>query len=109
MSRPEPIPTDTAPVKPGPFRRLAEDLSFLGALVRDARTGAYRRTPWWAIAAIALAFAYVLFPLDAIPDFVPAVGHLDDTIVVAICMKLLEQELADYRAWKEAQKPAPGA
>lgn len=109
MSRPEPTPADRAPAKPGPFRRLAGDLSFLGSLLCDARAGTYRRTPCWALASVGLALAYAFFPLDAIPDFVPVLGHLDDTIVIALCMKLIEQELADYRAWKQAQPSAPGA
>ncbi len=36
------------------------------------------RTPAWAKAAIGAAIAYVIAPLDAIPDFIPVAGWTDD-------------------------------
>jgi len=40
------------------------------------------RTPWYARALALLIAAYVLSPLDLIPDFIPLVGHLDDLVIV---------------------------
>lgn len=39
-------------------------------------------TPAWAKAILAAAIAYVLCPLDAIPDFIPIVGWTDDVGVL---------------------------
>lgn len=39
-------------------------------------------TPAWAKAIIGAALAYVLCPLDAIPDMIPIVGFADDIAVV---------------------------
>lgn len=39
-------------------------------------------TPAWAKAILATAIAYVLCPLDAIPDFIPIAGWTDDAGVL---------------------------
>jgi uncharacterized membrane protein YkvA (DUF1232 family) len=42
-----------------------------------------RRNRW----TLALLAAYLVFPLDVIPDFVPVVGHLDDAILVVLVLR----------------------
>lgn len=46
------------------------------------------------------ALAYVLSPIDLIPDILPLVGFIDDAMVVGACLLLVEQQLAEYEAWK---------
>lgn len=46
------------------------------------------RVPWYArLFALGIA-AYVLSPIDLIPDFVPVVGHLDDFVLVPLLVLL---------------------
>lgn len=46
------------------------------------------RVPWYArLFALGIA-AYVLSPIDLIPDFVPIVGHLDDFVLVPLLVLL---------------------
>jgi uncharacterized membrane protein YkvA (DUF1232 family) len=42
-----------------------------------------------AIAGLAIIFAYILSPIDLIPDFVPLAGWLDDLIVVPLGLVLV--------------------
>jgi uncharacterized membrane protein YkvA (DUF1232 family) len=49
----------------------------VGRLLRDTRV------PRRAKVGLALLLAYLVFPLDVVPDFVPVVGYLDDAIAVA--------------------------
>jgi uncharacterized membrane protein YkvA (DUF1232 family) len=84
----------------GPLGRFIEDGQLLISLVKDYWTGAYRRIPFMAIAAIVFTLLYVLNPWDFIPDFLPVIGQLDDAAVVTICLLLVEQELHTYKAWK---------
>jgi len=46
------------------------------------------RTPWYAKILVAGIVAYVLSPIDLIPDFVPVLGYLDDLILVPIGIAL---------------------
>jgi uncharacterized membrane protein YkvA (DUF1232 family) len=52
---------------------------------------------------IAGALAYVVLPLDVIPDFIPGVGFLDDAFVLGWVIKNLAEELERYKAHKAAQ------
>lgn len=89
----------------GPLRRLLEDGRLLLELVRDVRVGRYKRVPTWTLSAAVFALLYVLNPFDLIPDALPVLGVLDDAAVVSACVALLEQDLYDYRRWRETAGP----
>jgi uncharacterized membrane protein YkvA (DUF1232 family) len=46
--------------------------------------------PTWAKTVIIGALGYFIFPLDAIPDFIPVVGLTDDLTVLAAAIGALE-------------------
>ncbi|HXV82343.1 MAG TPA: YkvA family protein [Candidatus Binatia bacterium] len=46
------------------------------------------RTPWYAKLFVASVVAYVLSPIDLIPDFVPILGYLDDLVLVPLGIAL---------------------
>lgn len=46
------------------------------------------RTPWYAKAVAWCTVAYLLSPIDLIPDFIPVVGMLDDLILVPLGISL---------------------
>jgi uncharacterized membrane protein YkvA (DUF1232 family) len=50
-------------------------------LLRDARV------PRRAKVALGLLIAYLLMPLDLVPDFIPVAGQLDDAIAVALVLR----------------------
>jgi len=41
-------------------------------------------TPWYARVFVALLVAYVISPIDLIPDFIPIFGYLDDLILILL-------------------------
>jgi len=43
-----------------------------------------KRTPWFCRILLGAAVAYLLSPVDFIPDFIPILGHLDDLVVVPL-------------------------
>lgn len=91
--------------KMGLIGRLIEDIVLLAALVRDFVLGKYRRVPLWSILVFLGAGAYVLFPFDFIPDYIPGFGQIDDAIVALVCLFLLEKDLSAYKQWKNNPKP----
>ena len=85
----------------GPLADLADDLNTLVAMVKDYASGDYRAVPQRTILAIAVAILYVVDPLDLIPDFIPGVGLMDDTAVVAFVIRSLQTDIHAYRSWTE--------
>lgn len=80
-----------------------EDYKLLFSLIKDYSKGVYTQIPWLSIVSIGAALAYVLSPIDAIPDFIPIVGFIDDAAVFAFCIRLLSSDIEDYKSWKESQ------
>ena len=64
-----------------------------------------KRTPWSARLVLLFTVAYVLSPVDLIPDFIPVLGLLDDVVLVPLLIKLalrfipeeLKQELTQHK------------
>ena len=80
--------------------KLRAKLRLLWMVLRDFVNGSYRKVPWKAIAAVAAAAAYVLSPIDLVPDFLVPLGWTDDLLVLAMTWGLVKKELRDYCSWK---------
>ena len=85
----------------GPLGKFVADLKLLFSLIKDYVSGEYREIPWWSLAAIVAALLYVLSPIDSILDFIPGIGYLDDAMVVAVCLKMVQTDLYNYKDWKK--------
>ena len=55
-------------------------------------------------AMIAGALAYVVFPIDVIPDFIPGVGFIDDIFVLGMVVKSLSDEIERYKKHRPFSK-----
>lgn len=66
---------------------MIEKIQLLFFAMRD------QRTPWYAKAIVILALAYIISPIDLIPDFIPVIGLLDEVILIpiiySVAMKLV--------------------
>lgn len=92
----------------GPLKDIADQLRLLWSMLNDYRTGKYRKVPVRTIVSIAGVLLYLVSPLDAIPDFVPVIGMLDDIFIVNFVWKQLSRDLDDYRSWKIDSRAAAG-
>jgi uncharacterized membrane protein YkvA (DUF1232 family) len=52
-------------------------------LARDARISRPRRAVLW------LVLAYLAFPIDLVPDFLPVAGQLDDAVLLGLALRVL--------------------
>lgn len=86
------------------LRALRQDLPTLIRLARAYALGTYRKIPWKAIVSVVAALLYFVMPLDAIPDFIPVIGYLDDAAVVAYVMRMLHGEITTFKAWEDSAR-----
>ncbi|AZR74363.1 hypothetical protein BBF96_13780 [Anoxybacter fermentans] len=49
---------------------------------------------------IIACLAYLILPIDLIPDFIIAVGFTDDAAAFALVFNLLSSEIERFKAWK---------
>lgn len=82
------------------LERFTTDVALFVSLVKDYSQGNYRNIPYKTISAVVLGLLYILNPIDIIPDFIPVIGYIDDAIVIAFCLKMVEKDLLKYQAWK---------
>lgn len=73
-------------------------------LIKSFITKKYTKIPMGSIIAIFAALLYLVAPLDLIPDFIPAVGYLDDALVFGACMKLVDSDVLEFLKWREDNK-----
>ncbi|HEU4383157.1 MAG TPA: DUF1232 domain-containing protein [Anaeromyxobacteraceae bacterium] len=79
---------------------LLRKVGLAARLIGDYAAGRYRIVPWRSIAVLAAALAYVVSPLDLIPDLLVPVGWTDDLLVLALAWSVVKRDLRDYCAWK---------
>ena len=77
------------------------DLQSLLRLVRAWARGEYRKVPWRTVAVAVGALLYVLDPLDAIPDWLPGIGFVDDATMVALLVGSIRGDLGRFLSWEE--------
>ena len=86
-----------------PDLTVREALRLLPALVRMVRRlAADRSVPRGVRVRLWLLLAYLLSPVDLVPDVVPVLGYADDVVVVALALRSVVRAsgaAAVRRAW----------
>ncbi len=80
-----------------------ESFKLTWSLLQDYWAGDYKNVPWKLLASIGFAVAYLVSPLDIIPDFLPVLGFVDDAAVFALVVSSFQSELDAYQEWKRNQ------
>ncbi len=75
-----------------------DEFRLLIAMGKDVFAGRYRMDKW-NLSIIVATIAYVVSPLDAIPDLVPLMGWVDDATIVAYAVSKLTDEMRKYKAF----------
>lgn len=70
------------------------------AMIKAWATGKYKKVPVKTIALAIGALLYFVSPIDAILDFIPGLGYLDDVAVMGFVIKQIKNDLDEFRLWQ---------
>ncbi len=87
------------------FSGIREKIEPLIRMVRCSTTREYLDTPWKSIILITAALIYFVSPIDAIADFLPFIGFVDDAAVISVLFASISKDVEKFIAW-EATKSA---
>lgn len=76
-------------------KKIKKDIPALFLALKD------KETPKFAKILAGITVAYVLSPIDLIPDFIPVLGYLDDVILlpvlVALTIKFIPKDIIEKK------------
>ena len=84
----------------GFFTRLVVDAVDTLAMLWDWFAGRFDWSPMRLIVAFFLGIAYLVSPIDIVPDVIPFAGWIDDLMVATAVFRLARFDLERYRRWK---------
>lgn len=84
---------------------ILSEIPVLIALVKAFLEKRYLEIPIGSIIAIVGALLYFLSPIDLFPDFLPAIGLIDDAAVTTLAFKLVHDDVKEFKAWREKNQP----
>ena len=82
------------------LKSLAADVPVMVNMVKDYTRKKYRRVPLKTITMITAALIYLVNPNDAVPDYLPGVGYLDDAAVMNFVLVSVKEDVEKYKEWK---------
>ncbi len=76
--------------KSGSKIRFANEVKALYRYLKD------KSVPWYRKSIVVGALIYFITPIDAVPDFIPFFGYLDDLGVIMATIAYMGKELSPY-------------
>jgi uncharacterized membrane protein YkvA (DUF1232 family) len=74
------------------------------SMFRDLIQGRYRQPPLGTLIGAILSVVYLINPLDLVPDVLPVLGIIDDTLVAGVFLALLSRDVKKYVAWRSSHE-----
>lgn len=76
-------------------------LKVISRMVRAYVGGRYTEVPWRSVVLMMAGLLYFLAPIDLIPDFIPALGLVDDISVIAFIYRSLGRDVENFLRWEK--------
>lgn len=87
----------------GPIVEARDNLTALFRMVRAYGKSDYRSISWTNIVLVVGAIVYFVMPIDLVPDFIAALGYLDDAAILTWTVKAIGDELEKFKTWEKTQ------
>jgi uncharacterized membrane protein YkvA (DUF1232 family) len=81
-----------------------EGLLILFRLLRNWITGDYRDVGIDTMLLVMAATLYFVMPIDAVPDFIPALGFIDDVAFILFVLNCVRAELDKFAGWEKTNR-----
>ncbi len=78
-------------------------------MVRCSVSREYLDTPWQTIVIITAALIYFVSPFDAIPDFLPFIGFIDDAAIISAVFASISKDVEKFIAWEAGKSASESA
>ena len=89
-------------------RKLCGHICDFCDLLSDYFDGVYPNLPLSTIVAVLGGLLYLVLPTDAIVDFFPLMGYLDDAGVLAFVVATEKADMKEYLQWREQRRIGEG-
>jgi len=83
--------------------KIVAYLNLVIRMISNSVSGKYPNMPWQTLVMIVAGLLYFIAPIDAIPDFIPIAGFIDDATILAWLGKSFQDDLGKYREWEQAR------
>jgi len=93
--------TKKAAASQGRLAEIWESLLAAFRLLRAYASGRYRNIPWTSLVSIVAAVVYFVMPLDLIPDFILALGLIDDVALLGWILSSLKSDIDLFIEWEK--------
>lgn len=80
----------------GRLGKMFRQLTMLVRIVRAHLRGDYKNLSWQKLIIATAAIIYLLYVVDAVPDFIPVIGLLDDAGVISWAVSSLQKEFGQF-------------
>ena len=84
------------------MQKMSDYLKMVTRMITNYLNGSYNHTPWQTILMLVAGLLYFITPLDAIPDFIPIAGLLDDATVLLWLGRCFRDDIAQYKKWENS-------
>ncbi|OEJ99634.1 YkvA family protein [Roseivirga misakiensis] len=86
--------------------KLVDYLKLLSRMIGNTINGNYKDLPWQTMVMLVGGLLYFIAPLDALPDFIPVAGLLDDATILIWLGKCFNEDLENYKTWEKSNLSA---
>lgn len=82
---------------------IKEKFSTLLRLIQALYKKEYSNFPWSSLIKAIAVLIYFVSPIDALPDFVPVLGFIDDFALLSWVLSSLHQDIQNFENWEQEQ------